>query len=530
MSKSIDFDAIFDDADDVKLEKVNDSNFTFSEKLKEEYFKILNADQRKAFEGIEAFLTNPEQDYAVLLGYAGTGKTFLLSKIIDCLDSCDTAMTAPTNKAVKVMADNGIVGDVGKTVTYQTIHKLLALKLITVFPRPGQTFTPYQKLQADSYNPPTINNYQLLIVDESSMLDDELMLMIHKVKHRNLKVIFVGDPAQIPPVNHMDSIPLTEKGRETYRMPLFTLKKIMRQEDGSAILQTGAQIRSNLQAVDSIDSSNRTTRLDAFFYNAHTQEHKYDYMRKMMALFKSEEFSSNANHCKVIAWTNKVVNEMNRIIRKNLFKEDSEKESILVGEKLIADTAILEAKTVLFNTSDEFEVLEIQKCIHNYTIPKEYIINTKRDKETKDLFEGDKSTFKSLDYKIEYYWLTVNYYSVFSKSFITAKIKVPTSNGEAPLAWALAKLTKLAKLDSNKNLSTNIWKEKYALDEQYAKVKYNYAITAHKAQGSTYHHVFIIEDDIDKNRNIEERNRIKYTACTRPSKSLHILSKRNTNE
>jgi len=65
------------------------------------------------------------------------------------------------------------------------------------------------------------------------------------------------------------------------------------------------------------------------------------------------------------------------------------------------------------------------------------------------------------------------------------------------------------------------------MQERFAKVKYNYAITAHKSQGSTYQHVFLIEDDIDKNPRYIEKNRIKYTAVTRPAESLKILSRKN---
>ena len=77
--------------------------------------------------------------------------------------------------------------------------------------------------------------------------------------------------------------------------------------------------------------------------------------------------------------------------------------------------------------------------------------------------------------------------------------------------------------DSNYSKATNKWKQFYLRKNAYANVKYNYAITAHKAQGSTYKYVFLINSDINKNRKVIERNRIKYTACTRPSDKLFIV-------
>jgi exodeoxyribonuclease-5 len=53
---------------------------------------------------------------------------------------------------------------------------------------------------------------------------------------------------------------------------------------------------------------------------------------------------------------------------------------------------------------------------------------------------------------------------------------------------------------------------------------YGYTITSHKSQGSTYSHVFVLEEDINDNWVIEERNQIKYVALTRPSISATILT------
>ncbi len=72
------------------------------------------------------------------------------------------------------------------------------------------------------------------------------------------------------------------------------------------------------------------------------------------------------------------------------------------------------------------------------------------------------------------------------------------------------------------------WTVYYEALRMFADVSYNYAITAHKAQGSTYENVFILEDDIDENRDLIERNRIKYTAYTRASKRLFIFKKVKT--
>jgi exodeoxyribonuclease-5 len=69
------------------------------------------------------------------------------------------------------------------------------------------------------------------------------------------------------------------------------------------------------------------------------------------------------------------------------------------------------------------------------------------------------------------------------------------------------------------------WIVYYNFLRKYADVSYAYAITAHKSQGSTYNTTFVLEDDIDMNLDVIERNRIKYTAYTRSSKKLYVLKR-----
>jgi hypothetical protein len=69
------------------------------------------------------------------------------------------------------------------------------------------------------------------------------------------------------------------------------------------------------------------------------------------------------------------------------------------------------------------------------------------------------------------------------------------------------------------------WVAYYDFLRKFADVNYGYCITCHKSQGSTYNTAFVLEDDIDANPNIVERNRIKYTAYTRASRKSYILKR-----
>jgi ATP-dependent exoDNAse (exonuclease V) alpha subunit len=73
------------------------------------------------------------------------------------------------------------------------------------------------------------------------------------------------------------------------------------------------------------------------------------------------------------------------------------------------------------------------------------------------------------------------------------------------------------------NERSEMWRHYFYLDGIFAKVKYNYAVTAHKAQGSTYTNCMLAMWDIVKNPRLEERNRIIYVGATRARNMLYIV-------
>ena len=148
-------------------------------------------------------LSNFDHSY-VLKGYAGTGKTTVITHWVqqvrqrpDDVDILDwhapkIVLTAPTNKATNVLKDKA--KEIKLPVYVQTIHSLLSLKLVW---RKSE-----QVLQQDSYGSDDFGEYDYVVIDEASMLNEELMDYIRAAvdAHHN-KVIFMGDPCQLPPIN-----------------------------------------------------------------------------------------------------------------------------------------------------------------------------------------------------------------------------------------------------------------------------------------------------------------------------------------
>lgn len=153
----------------------------------------------------------------ILRGYAGTGKSFLLNDVTPQLGG-SVYVTAPTHKAVSI-----VKGD-------STIHSHLGLKLINKADKKVLISSDKHKCTPK----------QTLIIDEASMISTELLQHIQYYQDTyKLKVIFVGDMGQLPPVGE-DTSPVWDLDT-----PSFTLTEIVRQAADNPIIKLATKIRTS---------------------------------------------------------------------------------------------------------------------------------------------------------------------------------------------------------------------------------------------------------------------------------------------
>jgi len=504
---------------DEMIASPDQENFTLVESIiktmiREKLSEGLNEGQTLQFENILKFIDSPQRtkDAFVLKGYAGTGKTFLVARIIEYIMQTDTkkriAVGAPTNKAVQVLYLNSALNKSGKNkyvfedifnsedrFVYSTVHKLLGLKE-TVTDDGKQIFT------ADSYNDSKISDYNYLLVDEVSMLDDKICTDILGFSNK-IPIIFMGDPAQIPPIKRLDSIPF--KSDSGYNFEVGELTEIMRQKGEHPIVDASFIIRDNLTVPQPIpvivtklnDKDHGIVHMDA--------ETQIKEIRPLLTkYFKTPQFEQDANYMKVIGWRNKTIEYMNDIVREILFGEKPAKYK--VGEKLIVQKPIFEKSfkkvgrqtyenwRMAWSTSEELEIVDIAVIFKDFT-------------------EG--STRQTLTaYSID----------VISKQGEAINKDTIFVIHEDDLV-NYNKILNEAKANAMKTRQSSAWIKYFNIMKWSANVTYNYAITAHKSQGSTYKNVLILENDIDNNKSTVERNRIKYTAYTRATDLLYVFRK-----
>lgn len=201
-----------------------------------------NTDQEQAIGLLADFILETEsRSLFVLKGYAGTGKTMLMSGLTQALPSVrwKTVLLAPTGRAAKVLSNYA-------RRPAQTIHKKIFRKQLTE--EGTMVFLPAENLHKNT----------LFIVDESSMISAESGEYGHSNLLENLfeyvysgdncKLILIGDNAQLPPVGTEESAALNLNYlKVAFHLNIHSieLKEVARQKLESTILLTATELRSN---------------------------------------------------------------------------------------------------------------------------------------------------------------------------------------------------------------------------------------------------------------------------------------------
>jgi len=211
---------------------------------------IPTGDQRRVAESLESFFSG-DAGVFILNGYAGTGKTTLLRSVCKYLDSQSRTfrLLAPTGRATQVLR---------QTTGYpcQTIHRSIYNLAKVEEAQEGNTYRAHFSLQ-----PNTDSSDCIYLVDEASLLSDVFsdheffvfgsgyllrdLLMFSDTAATRRKIVFIGDDAQLPPVNMNFSPALSPAFLQKYISHVQTdkLEDVVRQEAGSGILTAATAIR-----------------------------------------------------------------------------------------------------------------------------------------------------------------------------------------------------------------------------------------------------------------------------------------------
>lgn len=426
-------------------------------------------EQAEAVDNIINWFRDPNPQFYTLKGYAGTGKTYLMTylartglqdpndkdHLLDyAIKPRQICFTAPTNKAVKVLRN--YLNDAGLAeCSTKTIYSLLGLSL--------QANGEVKELTHPE-EPVDLSHFKLIVVDEASMVNRFLMDAIKNAfVEWKVPFLFMGDPAQLPPVGET-STPVWKIENQSL------LTQVMRY--GDSMLDLATSIRN---VVDHPCPSVKIATSPPVFRLS--KEEWYAQMVANLELFKSGD-------AKVIAWRNVTVDKYNSFIRNHIFGHAEAKSNIwLPGDKIVATAHLKDLDDHTFmKTDEEATILEVVQGFHPRYSEFE-IWNL--------LVEGE------------------------DKRKHTIRTLTPT--GQFHLNNKLNELSMEAK--GGKRYK---WREFWQLKEAFNEVRHSYAITSHRSQGSSYLKTFIDLEDIMLNRNRQEAFRSLYVSCTRQRQEIYI--------
>jgi ATP-dependent exoDNAse (exonuclease V) alpha subunit len=452
-------------------------NFPFEPTSKQDIF----------FQMIAEFVQKPKRnELFVLKGYAGTGKTTIISTFVNQLRKIakNSVLLAPTGRAAKVISNYSGRGAL-------TIHKKIYFPNV----KSGNVNFTLQ---------PNKHKNTIFIVDEASMISDtntesklfengSLLddLISYVYSGDNCKLIFIGDTAQLPPVNLSLSPALNpEMISLNYNKEVqhIELDQVMRQEENSGILYNATQLRELLKDdyitdfqfdltgfKDIIRLTNGTDILDAIFDS-------YD--------------KNGVEDTSFIVRSNKRANQYNQQIRTRILDRESE---LSVGDLLM----VVKNNYFWLKPTDEagfiangdiIEVLEIFKITELYS------------------FKFAKVKIRMIDYPNQRPFETV--------------LLLDTINSESPsLTYEEQNRLYQEVMEDYQEEKAQYKKYKKVKENEYfnaLQVKFSYAVTCHKAQGGQWNTVFIeqpyLPNGVDK-----EYLRWLYTALTRAKDKVYLI-------
>jgi exodeoxyribonuclease V len=444
-------------------------------------------DQSTALKKLASFICDNNNDTIFLLtGYAGTGKTSVISAVVKTLDllRMKSVLMAPTGRAAKVIASYA-----GKAAF--TIHKKIY--------RQKSSKDGFGSFMLDR----NISKDTWFIVDEASMIsntsgDSSLFgsgkllddLVEYVYSGRECKLILVGDSAQLPPVGSVLSPALDQSSLREFGFGLITaeLRQVVRQSETSGVLMNATGVRLQIEENNLIHPS--INHLD------------YSDVIKLGGNELIDELSVSYGSCGlegtiIVVNSNKQANRYNQGIRSRIFfreEEISTGDIVMIVKNNYSLLEDDENGPGFIANGDIAEVRKIRKFEERYG------------------FRYAEMTLYFPDYDFE----------IESKVMIDVlHLDTPSLPAEKSKELFQNILADYQHIKSRKKQYEAVRNDKWFNALQ---IKFAYAVTCHKAQGGQWERVFIDQGMFNRNEISIDYLRWFYTALTRATDKVYLVN------
>jgi len=519
---------------------------TFENYLNNRNDIVLSSSQQELVHSISTFLTDTNGPQCFILrGSAGSGKTFIGS-LIKAYSSQGTYIFTPTGRAAKIF--RSMVKDPEHRTLISTIHHGIYkhsrvedeyLSGKSRIPENLESSKTIFKIR-ENLN----SNNAVYICDESSMISDKnnhnsglefgtgnlLSDLFTHIGDR--KVIFIGDHAQLTPINMEYSPALDEsyiQDKFDVKVADFELKEVMRHKKDSGILKNAIKIRDNI-----IDKENNPIRA--------TSESDVEFINHNNVIdiahdsFHPDRFSDFT----VVTHTRKLSQEYNFSIREKLFPESTSK--FVEGDRLMC------AQTNYLYNIFNGELLRVKKVFNDEDARISKLLKIAPTSKEKKYSEVDVQHDKKMHIWLNFQKLELEYYDnlgiketsicyVLENSIDSSALTLDIAENRALLIdFSMRYKTSRSKYisDRRKNSITK-YEEQQAVNNgdilnrekdifyNALITKYGYSLTAHKAQGGEWNRAIIDLSTKFWDKGSEEYLRWYYTAITRAKNNLYLV-------
>jgi ATP-dependent exoDNAse (exonuclease V) alpha subunit len=444
--------------------------------------------QHQFFEQMNQFMIRPEhenyRDCFLLKGYAGTGKTTLISTLIKVLPKFGfkSVLLAPTGRAAKVMANYS------KRMA-QTIHRKIYRQVADS--SSGNLVFQRQK----NYHEDTV-----FIVDEASMISDDSEIGMNGLladlvdfvfENPGNRLMLVGDVAQLPPVGKELS-PALDKGYLERHFDMVVVEQelieVMRQDEHSGILLNATNLREVLNDPNPKISLNVRKYRDIFKM---TGEKLEDGIRYCYDKFGRENTI-------IITRSNKMAVQYNQYIRRAINQCEEE----------------LDAGDMLMIVKNNYTVLDDDS-------PAGFLANG-------DFVEVMKIRKREEQHGLKFATVTLRLVDLEEQPEFESKIILDTLYSPQP---SLGR-------EENKHLYESVQQDYFYIKSKKERseairrdpylsalqVKFAYALTCHKAQGGQWPAVFVDQGYLPDGQVNQDFVRWLYTAITRATDEAFLMN------
>ncbi|MFN9546942.1 MAG: AAA family ATPase [Cyanobacteriota bacterium] len=462
----------------------------------------LSGDQEAAARAFLAWLAAPEDGSPFLLrGYAGTGKTFLSMRFLahaEALGLCWTVV-APTHKAVGVLRDH--LDQVGLRPTWfpSTLHRLLRLKLrregdLERCSETAQTATAFEHLG-------------LVLIDEASMVDGQLLeITLRCARSFRCRLVFIGDPAQLPPVGERES-------------PVFSLARVRQVSLTHVVRHQGPVLRLASGLRQGVLPCRRPPLLPVCRTDLGTVallDRQEWLLAAQKALRRCTE-NDDPDLARILCYTNRTLETLVPLARRALHGDLSDTRPVLPGEVLITrapvmapacleDTVAREDPEMCLSSNREVVVRDVTPGLYSLELGG----LGENDPGEGDLFgaEPQANVIETLMVRVD-----------TNDDRLTLRLLPPIgSASRLALDQALQRLRTAAR-GAEPADARQIWRRFFLLRDAFASLGPAAVLTVHRSQGSTFGEVFVARD-VFWPQDEQLRRQLAYVAVSRASRGV----------